>query len=156
MISQSSRNQFSTPYTLIQFLTEEKVVRVVKSSEETDISETKKEEKENMRAGTAGMNLCQFCGYRHKRGCRPEFEKFCNACHKQNHLDKVCKATTKEVHTVGNESARDEQPFFIGTIGSKQVADKDWYVNFQINNCTVPFDIDTGAQLLLCDAKKCL
>ena len=58
----------------------------------------------------------------------------------------MCKATTKEVHIVGNESARDEQPFFIGTIGSKQVADKDWYVNFQINNCTIPFKIDTGAQ----------
>ena len=78
-----------------------------------------------MRAGTAGTNLCQFCGYRHKRGRCPAFGKICNVCHKQNH--KVCKATTKEVDTVGNESSRDEQPFFIGTIGSKQVADKDWY-----------------------------
>ena len=63
----------------------------------------------------SGMNLCQFCGYRLKRGRCPAFGKICNVCHKQNHFAKVCKATTKEVHTVGNESARDEQPFFIGT-----------------------------------------
>ena len=94
------------------------------------------------------MNLCQFCGYRHKRGPCPAFGKNRNVCHKQNHFAKVtqCKATTKEVHTVVKESAREEQPFFIGTIGSKQVADKDWCVNFQINNCTIPFKIDTGAQ----------
>lgn len=93
------------------------------------------------------MNLCQCWGYRHKRGrCPALIGKICNVCHKQNYFAKVCKATTKEVHIVGNESARDEQPFFIGTIGSKQVADKDWYVNFKINNCTIPFKIDTGAQ----------
>ena len=111
-------------------LTEEKVVRVVNLSEEPDKSAIKKEEKEYTRVGMAGMNLCQFFVYRHKRGRCPEFGKTCNAC----------QATTKEVHTVSNASARDEQPFFIGTIGSKQV------VNFQINNCTIPFKIDTGAQ----------
>ena len=61
-------------------------------------------------------------------------------------LARVCKATTKEVYIVSNASTRDEHPFFIGTIGSKQVGDKDWYVNFHINNCTIPFKIDTGAQ----------
>ena len=118
----------------LKVLTEEKVVHVVKSSEEPDKSAIKKEEKEYMRAGTAGMNLCQLCGYRHKRGRCPAFGKICNVCHKQNHFAKVCKAkvckaTTKEFHIVGNESARDEQSFIIGTIGSKQVADKDWYVD---------------------------
>ncbi|XP_068671039.1 uncharacterized protein [Montipora foliosa] len=111
----------------LKVFTEEKVVHVVKSSEEQDKSAIKKKEKEYRREGTAGMNLCQFCGYRHKRSRCPAFGKNCNMCHKQNHFAKVCKATTKEIHTVGNESARDEQPFFIGTIGSKQVADKDWY-----------------------------
>ena len=76
-------------------------------------------------------------------------------CHKQNHFARVCKATTKEVHTVCNASARDEQPFFIGTIGSKQVDDKDWYVNFQINNCTIPFKIDTGAQCYVTPRSTC-
>ena len=133
---------------------------MVKSSEEPDKSAIKKEEKEYMRAGTAGMNLCQFCGYRHKRGRCPAFGKNCNVCHKQNHFAKVCKAkvckaTTKEVHIVGNESARDEQPFFIGTIGSKQVADNDWYVNFQINNCTIPFKIDTGVQCNVMPRSTC-
>ena len=68
-----------------------------------------------MRAGMAGMNLCQFCGYRHKRGRCPAFGKTCNVCHKQNHFARVCKATTKEVNIVSNATARDEQPFFIGT-----------------------------------------
>ena len=45
-----------------------------------------------------------------------------------------CKATTKEVHIVDNQSVSNEQPFFIGAIGSKQVTDKDCYVNLQINN----------------------
>ena len=76
-------------------------------------------------------------------------------CHKLNHFAKVCKATTKEVHTVGNESSRDEQPFYIGTIGSKQVADKDWYVNFQLNNCTIPLKIDTGAQCNVMPRSTC-
>ena len=60
-----------------------------------------------------------------------------------------------KVHIVGNESARDEQPFFIGTIGFKQVPDKDWYVNFQINNCTIPFKIDTGAQCNVMPRSTC-
>ena len=141
--------------THLKVLTEEKVVHVVKSSEEPDKSAIKKEEKEHTRAGMAGMNLFEFCGYRHNRGRCPAFGKTCNVCHKQNHFAKVCKATTKEVHTVGNESARDEQPFLIGTIGSKQVADKDWYVNFQINNCTIPFKIDTGAQCNVMPRSTC-
>ena len=91
----------------LKVLTEEKVLHVVKSSEEPDKSVTKKEEKEKMRAG--GMTLCQFWGYRRERGRCPAFRKICNACHKQDHFA-----------TVGNESARDEQPFFIGTIGSKK------------------------------------
>ena len=56
-------------------LTEEKVVHVVNSSEEPDKSAIKKDEKEYTRAGMAGMNLCQFCGYRHKRGRCPAFGK---------------------------------------------------------------------------------
>ena len=47
----------------LKVLTEEKVVHVVKSSEEPDKSAIKKEEREYMRTGTAGMNLCQSFGY---------------------------------------------------------------------------------------------
>ena len=72
-----------------------------------------------------------------------------------NHFAKVCKATTKEVHTVSNEIARYEKPFFIGTIGSKEVDDKAWYVNFQINNCTITFNIDTGAQCNVMPRRTC-
>ncbi|KAK2549090.1 hypothetical protein P5673_030459 [Acropora cervicornis] len=46
-------------------------------------------------------------------------------------------------------------PFFIGTIGSKQVGEKDWYVNFKINNCTIPFKIDTGAQCNVMPRSTC-
>lgn len=42
----------------LKVLTEEKVVHVMKSREEPDKSGTKKEEKENIRARTAGTNLC--------------------------------------------------------------------------------------------------
>ena len=131
------------------------MVHVVKSREEPDKSAIKKEEEEYMRAGTAGMNLRQFCGYRHKRGYCPAFGKTCNVCHKKNHFAKVCKATIKEVHTVSNEIARYEQPSFIGTIGSKQVDDKAWYVNFQINNCTITFNIETGAQCNVMPKRTC-
>ena len=103
----------------------------------------------------AGMNLCQFCGYRHKRGRCPAFGKTCNVCHKQNHFARVCKATTKYVHTVSNTSARDKQPFFIGTIGSKQVGNKECYVNFQVNNCIISFKIDTGAQCNVMPRSNC-
>ena len=67
----------------------------------------------------------------------------------------MCKATTKEVHTFSNGSARYEQPYFTDTIGSKQVADKDWYVNFQINNYTIPFKIDAGAQCIVMPRSTC-
>ena len=73
----------------------------------------------------------------------------------KNHFAKVCKATIKEVHTVSNEIARYEQPSFIGTIGSKQVDDKAWYVNFQINNCTIAFNIETGAQCNVMPKRTC-
>ena len=55
----------------LKVLTDEKVVHVVKSRAEQDKSVTKKGEKENMRAGTASMNVCQFCGYSYKRGRCP-------------------------------------------------------------------------------------
>ena len=87
-----------------------------------------------------------FCGYSHKRGRCSAYGKIRNACHKQNHFAKACKVTTKEDQTVDNESVNNEQPSFIGAIGSKRVADKDWYVNLRINNCTISFKIDTGAQ----------
>ena len=50
---------------------------MVKSGEESDKSGTncKKEEKENTRGGTAGLNLCQFCGYRHNSGRSAAFGK---------------------------------------------------------------------------------
>ena len=41
-------------------------MHVVKWREKPNKSGTKKEEKENMKPGTAGMNVCQFCGYSHK------------------------------------------------------------------------------------------
>ena len=59
-----------------------------------------------MRARIAGMNLCQFFGYRRKRGRCPALGKPCNVCHKPNHFAKVCKATTKEVHTATLAEAR--------------------------------------------------
>ena len=65
-----------------KLLTQENVVPVVNSSEEPDKSAIKKEEKVYTRAGMAGMNWCQFCGYRHKRGRCPAFRKTCNVCHK--------------------------------------------------------------------------
>ena len=35
------------------------------------------------------------------------------------------------------------------------MADKDWYVNFQINNCTMPFKIDNGAQCNVMPRSTC-
>ena len=52
----------------LKILTKLKVVHVVQSREEPDKLGTRKEEKEHMRAGTAGMNVRQFRGYSHKRG----------------------------------------------------------------------------------------
>ena len=72
----------------LKVLTEEKVVHVVNSSEEPDKSAIKKEEKEYTRAGMAGMNLCQFCGYRHERPlpsiwknlqCVPQTKSLCES-----------------------------------------------------------------------------
>ena len=85
----------------LKVLTEEKGVHVVKSSEESAKSAIKKEEKEYMRAGMAGMNLSQFCGYRHKRGCCLAFGKTFNVCHDRITFPKSAKQPQRKlIHLV--------------------------------------------------------
>jgi hypothetical protein len=54
-------------------------------------SDTWKEKREAKRDKT-GNNICNYCGYRHRRGRCPAYGKNCNRCKKLHHFASMCKA----------------------------------------------------------------
>ena len=79
----------------LKVLNEEKTVHVV-TDDALNRGDSHKDERGNAKDSKAGMNLCQFCGYRHKRGRCPAYGKTCNACHKPNHFASVCQYASSE------------------------------------------------------------
>ena len=81
---------------------------------QSDMAKNKREE----RRDNTNNNLCNFCGYRHRRGRCPAYGKTCNKCKKLHHFANVCKA--REVNVIDNTAEEPDQHFFIGTLNSSE------------------------------------
>ena len=124
-------------------LTDEKSVHAVRVEDKAGQSDTWKEKREEKRDKT-GNNICNYCGYRHRRGRCPAYGKNCNRCKKLHHFASMCKV--KEVNLIDTTDEEQDQHFFIGTVNSDEAMQDDWCVNLKVNEHTTSFKIDTGAQ----------
>ncbi|KAL7883911.1 hypothetical protein SRHO_G00015690 [Serrasalmus rhombeus] len=86
---------------------------------------------------------CKKCGGSHAPRTCPAYGKTCNNCGKRNHYAKCCTAETKKkVHTL------DEEPdeFFVDVVQASHAEKEEWVVPVTVNETTIPFKLDTGAQ----------
>lgn len=90
---------------------------------------------------------CKKCGNRHKQNSCPAYGKKCRVCHKYNHFSRQC-YYNKSVHDV-EETEDCEEPFFVGEITVHSIVkdnDSAWYSLIQVEDKTVKFKLDTGAE----------
>jgi hypothetical protein len=133
-------------------LTDEKSVHAVRVEDKAGQSDTWKEKREEKRDKT-GNNICNYCGYRHRRGRCPAYGKNCNRCQKLHHFASMCKA--KEINFIDKTDEEQNQHFFIGTVNSGEAKQGDWCVNLKVNEHTTSFKIDTGAQCNVVQVSLC-
>ena len=133
-------------------LTDEKSVHAVRVEDKAGQSDTWKEKREEKRDKT-GNNICNYCGYRHRRSRCPAYGKNCNRCKKLHHFASMCKA--KEINFIDKTDEEQDQHFFIGTVKSDEAKQDDWCVNLKVNEHTTSFKIGRGAQCNVVPVSLC-
>ena len=97
---------------------------------------------------------CKYCGgFQTPRQC-PAYGKTCSACHKRNHLAKVCLQSARQIRQVefqvedAYEEGSDENeellmsPIFIAHIRDTA----EWTERLDLERAQIDFKLDTGAQ----------
>ncbi len=112
------------------------------------------------------QDKCGKCGYTsHKNGSCPAQGKRCRACNGRNHFESMCRKRPARQDEVQVQPSY-YQPFypppqyyhppppptssgdnFLGAIECKDHRDDAWYVDLKLNGISLPFKIDTGADL---------
>ena len=107
---------------------------------------------------------CDCGGPHHARSICPAREKSCSACGKTGHYAKVCRTTKRRTGKVdqcdqldeppectlpasvsaSTLSALDVTPLFLGVVSSSA---KAWYVDVNVNDSSIRFKVDTGAEV---------
>ncbi|UYV68827.1 K02A2.6-like [Cordylochernes scorpioides] len=110
---------------------------------------------ENAEAGPSGINprreriieLCKWCGQRHKYGKCPAYGKKCNACGKTNHFSVVCR--TKRITNLLADSEAEEScdQINLNEVAVKTVRSDKWSATIIINGKKTTVHLDTGAQI---------
>jgi hypothetical protein len=91
---------------------------------------------------------CGRCGNAHTRqqSC-PATGIECHKCGRKNHFAKMCWSTSrKPVHTVTHDNPSEDEDMFVATVQHEKSGPRDWHAILKINEKTVSFKIDTGAQ----------
>nr|XP_022295054.1 uncharacterized protein K02A2.6-like [Crassostrea virginica] len=135
---------------------EQAVAAIRKSTSSKKFSSSKNTKRtENQRPESSSGKSCRNCGRKHMIGECPAYGKTCNSCHKKNHFEKYCfskqNKSAMKIHTVGvpyDVNSDVETELFIGTLHVDSVdPDKsDWTETLTINEHSVVFKLDTGAQ----------
>ncbi|XP_061170876.1 uncharacterized protein LOC133180347 [Saccostrea echinata] len=101
---------------------------------------------------------CKRCGTSHARGNCPAYGEECRKCGKMNHFEKkMCKSWGDRVHMLQHESDSDadrdslsgDEFLAYGIETTNKDREQDWMVRMKINDISVDFKIDTGAQSCL-------
>lgn len=90
------------------------------------------------------VKTCKFCGKKHamrKEAC-PAWRKTCNKCHKENHFSVKCQS----INLVENESysdTTDEDELWLNAVHANKTT---LTAVMNANNCSIRFQLDSGAQ----------
>ena len=101
-----------------------------------------------MRCGSTSEN--------HLRLKCPTRDATCVKCKKRGHFAKVCLSTLKRVNKIAadnseeqDETDSDDDGFFLGAIGNKDEKVKHWSEEIEVNDVTIKFKLDTGADVMV-------
>ena len=111
------------------------------------------------------INMCDWCGFSHKRGSCPARGKQCNNCGKLGHFGKVCRSrttperTVNAIHTDAQPRDRDEdettgqqneeylQDLYIGALFMENKNNTNlWYKTINVGGQNITFKVDTGSE----------
>lgn len=124
--------------------------------------ETPHNRQPNSRAyGTYNNNnrdRCNKCNYVHRPRECPAYGKSCNHCKQKNHFISVCRnrniSTIDSINYSDETFSFDNEEFYVGMIEiNVHTAETDftfgmtWFEKVRVVNETVPFKVDTGAQI---------
>ena len=94
------------------------------------------------------VNNCNFCGGSHEKSrfkC-PAWGQTCSNCKGRNHFKKKCKKP--KVHSIESNTILEESDGDTGWLASvKSGKDTRVYAKMKVNDCTVRFQIDSGANV---------
>ena len=103
--------------------------------------------------------MCMRCGSTSENHLRlkcPARDATCVKCKKRGHFAKVCLSTPKRVNKIAaddseeqDETDSDDDGFFLGAIGNKDEKVKHWSEEIEVNDVTIKFKLDTGADVMV-------
>ena len=140
----------------------------IKNFEQETVHEIRRKDRNNSQQQNI-VNNCRYCTQTHARGNCPAFGKRCQKCNKRNHFAKCCLSKTRDVNTVENDVVKSSDEFVIDSIKinsldrSEESNDneicfkndsfklfqihEEWNECLEINNISVKFKLDSGAQV---------
>ena len=134
------------------------------SSTPSAVDETKKQWKSNFKKkkppqqpqGAEGVTKCKYCGGAHAldRNKCPARTAKCNMCSKTGHYAKVCRKAvdkpqpkSKKVPEVSQNFEEWHIPEVVDTLSTSDTSEPPWMVNLRVQNQSVMFKIDSGADV---------
>lgn len=125
------------------------------SPEVDEVNEAKGRRDGRPRGSKKNKYMC--CGStseNHWRQKCPARDATCVRCNKRGHFAKVCLSSPKKVNEIvtenaeeQNETASEDDGFFLGAIGNKEEKMKHWSEEIEVNGVTIKFKLDTGADV---------
>ncbi|XP_046597267.1 uncharacterized protein LOC124294709 [Neodiprion lecontei] len=97
------------------------------------------------------ITSCTKCGYAHAINRCPAYNKICNNCRKKNHFAEMCfkkqdgNKRDQKINEINEDSDHSEY-LFIAQVETSNVKER-WYAELVINNHSIEFKIDTGADV---------
>ncbi|XP_046601433.1 uncharacterized protein K02A2.6-like [Neodiprion lecontei] len=97
------------------------------------------------------ITSCTKCGYTHAINRCPAYNKICNNCRKKNHFAEMCfkkqygNERDQKINEINEDSDHSEY-LFIAQVETSNVKER-WYAELVINNHSIEFKIDTGADV---------
>ncbi|KAK3103001.1 hypothetical protein FSP39_015684 [Pinctada imbricata] len=109
----------------------------------------KSEPKPKSNSGTRPKEInCKQCGRTHVWNRCPAYGQICHKCGKPDHFANTCKVAKKKkkkVYGVDHDSSSNDDELNVGAV-STQKSKSGWTVNLTLEQSSVKFKIDTGAQ----------
>ena len=124
-------------------------IKAVHKNKKTTTSKTVtgQQKSEQIQRSTSNVGTCSHCGkspFHDRKKCAAR-EAVCHKCGKKGHFQSVWRsANVRGVHSSHSQPSDDN---FLGVVTSDEKTDDPWTVTLQLNNGSVDFHFDTGAEV---------